>query len=190
MSDRHIVVGAGPVGTHVARLLAEQGADVVVVVTRTGTTVASDARPIKSVRLDATNSDELSNLADGATVIYNCANPTDYTTWETVWPRLATSFKTAAERTGALLAVAGNLYPYGPVPGGVMTEQTPDAATDHKGVLRARMWAELRDGHAAGTLGAVDVRASDYVGTGRRRPERSYEPGTSGGLQRQNRVGR
>lgn len=165
MPDRHIIIGAGPVGTHVARLLADRGSEVIIA-TRSGTAVTSESRPIESVRLDATNSDELSKLADGAAVIHNCANPTDYTTWETVWPRLATSFKTAAERTGALLAVTGNLYPYGPVRGGVMTEQTPDAATDHKGALRARMWAELRDAHVAGTLRAVEVRASDYVGTG------------------------
>ncbi|MEO6956736.1 MAG: NAD-dependent epimerase/dehydratase family protein [Antricoccus sp.] len=165
MSDRHIVVGAGPVGTHVARLLAERGAEVVVA-TRSGTVVTSGSRPIDSVALDATDADALSRLTEDATALYNCANPTDYTTWEKVWPPLAASLKTVAERTGALLAVTGNLYPYGPVPGGVMTEQTPDAATDYKGALRARMWTELRDAHAVGTLRAVEVRASDYVGTG------------------------
>jgi nucleoside-diphosphate-sugar epimerase len=47
-----------------------------------------------------------------------------------------------------------------------MTEGMPDAATDHKGVMRARMWAELKEGHDRGTLRAVEVRASDYVGRG------------------------
>ena len=32
--------------------------------------------------------------------LFNCANPTDYTTWEEVWPPLAESLLTAAERTG------------------------------------------------------------------------------------------
>ncbi|WP_187289823.1 NAD-binding protein, partial [Curtobacterium sp. B8] len=30
MSDRHLVIGAGPVGRHVAAVLAERGADVTV----------------------------------------------------------------------------------------------------------------------------------------------------------------
>lgn len=162
MSDRHVIVGAGPVGTHLARLLTERGSEVVVA-TRSGTLVADD---VTSVAIDAGDADALSGLAEGAVAVYNCANPGDYTTWETVWPALASSLRTTAERTGAVLAVTGNLYPYGPVPGGRMVEGLPDVATDHKGMLRARMWADLATAHAAGSLRAVEVRGSDYVGTG------------------------
>jgi nucleoside-diphosphate-sugar epimerase len=162
MSDRHVVVGAGPVGTHLARLLAGRGSEVVVA-TRSGTPVGEG---ISSVPLDAGDADALSRLTEGAVALYNCANPGDYTTWESVWPPLARSLRTTAERTGAVLAVTGNLYPYGPVPGGRMVEGMPDAATDHKGVLRSRMWADLAAAHAAGALRAVEVRGSDYVGTG------------------------
>ncbi|MGU3432215.1 NAD-dependent epimerase/dehydratase family protein [Actinomycetes bacterium M1A6_2h] len=161
MSDRHVIVGAGPVGTHVAQLLAARGSDVVVV-TRRGTALPGTT----AVALDASDADALSSLTEGAVALYNCANPADYSTWETVWPPLARSLRLAAERTGAVLAVTGNLYPYGPVSGGRMVEGMPDAATDHKGVLRARMWAELKQAHDAGSLRAVEVRASDYVGTG------------------------
>ncbi|GGG22355.1 NAD-dependent epimerase [Rhodococcoides trifolii] len=161
MSDRHIVVGAGPVGTSVARLLADRGSEVVVV-TRRGTAVES----AQSVAMDASDSDALAELTEGAVALYNCANPTDYTTWEDVWPPLARSLRLAAERTGAVLAVTGCLYPYGPVAGGRMVEGMPDAATDHKGVLRAQMWAELKEAHDAGILRAVEVRASDYMGLG------------------------
>ncbi|WP_328813280.1 NAD-dependent epimerase/dehydratase family protein [Rhodococcus sp. NBC_00297] len=161
MSDRHVVVGAGPVGTHVARLLADRGSEVVLV-SRRGTT----APGVTSATLDASDADALSALTDGAVALYNCANPSDYTQWHQVWPPLARSLRTAAERTGAVLAVTGTLYPYGPVSDGVMREGMPDAATDHKGVLRAQMWAELADAHRAGSLRAVEVRGSDYVGTG------------------------
>ncbi|MGB3769805.1 MAG: NAD-dependent epimerase/dehydratase family protein [Rhodococcus sp. (in: high G+C Gram-positive bacteria)] len=161
MSDRHIVVGAGPVGTHVARLLADRGSEVVLA-SRRGTALGGAT----SVPLDASDVDGLTALVDGAVALYNCANPGDYTSWETVWPPLARSLRLAAERTGAVLAVTGNLYPYGPVADGVMREGMPDAATDHKGVLRAHMWAELEAAHQAGSLRAVEVRASDYVGTG------------------------
>ena len=60
-------------------------------------------------------------------MLYNCANPADYTQWEARWPPLAASFLAAAERTGAVYAITGNLYPYGPVDG-PLTEDLPDAA--------------------------------------------------------------
>lgn len=161
MSDRHVVVGAGPVGTHLARLLVARGSEVVLV-SRRGVGVPGAT----ATALDAADTDGLTALTDGAVALYNCVNPADYTQWQTVWPPIARSLRTVAERTGAVLAVTGCLYPYGPVPDGVMREGMPDAATDAKGVLRAQMWAELADAHRAGTLRAVEVRASDYVGTG------------------------
>ncbi len=162
MSDRHLVIGAGPVGRHTARLLAERGSEVVVA-TRSGTDTGIDG--VTHVRLDASDVDALSAAAEGMSVLYNCANPADYTTWETFWPPLASSLLEAAERSGAVYAITGNLYPYGPVDG-AMHERLPDAATDHKGVLRARLWADAKALHDAGRIRAVEVRGSDYVGTG------------------------
>ena len=60
---------------------------------------------------------------------------------------------------------ASCLYPYGPTDA-PMVEGQPDAATDHKGRLRAGMWAEARSRHEAGRLRAVEVRGADYVGAG------------------------
>lgn len=162
MNDRHIIVGAGPVGRHVAQLLAARGSDVTVV-TRSGTSTGIDG--VNHVAADASDADQLGELAEGASVLYNCANPGDYTTWQTVWPPLAASFLAAAERSGVVLAITGNLYPYGPVDG-PMTETTPDAATDAKGILRAQMWADAKARGDAGRIRAVEVRGSDYVGPG------------------------
>ncbi|WP_291055843.1 NAD-dependent epimerase/dehydratase family protein [Herbiconiux sp.] len=162
MTDRHIIVGAGPVGRHVASLLAERGSEVVVA-TRSGTDLGLPG--VASARVDATDAAALTELASGADVLYNCANPGDYTKWDATWPPLATSLLETARRTGAVYAITGNLYPYGPVDGS-MYEGLPDAATDHKGVLRARMWAEAKAAHEAGELRAVEVRGSDYVGPG------------------------
>jgi nucleoside-diphosphate-sugar epimerase len=162
MDDRHLVVGAGPVGRHAAQLLAARGSQVVIA-TRSGTDPGIDG--VTAVRLDASDPDALAAAAEGASVLYNCANPADYTTWDTVWPPLGAAMLTAAERTGAVHAITGNLYPYGPVDG-PMREDMPDAATDHKGVLRARMWAEAKAAHEAGRLRAVEIRGSDYVGLG------------------------
>lgn len=162
MNDRHIVVGAGPVGRHIAQLLAERGSDVTVV-SRSGTSTGIEGVIHKSV--DAADPGQLTAAVEGAAVLYNCANPGDYTTWDKVWPPLASSFLKAAERTGAVLAITGNLYPYGPVSVPIV-ESLPDAAIDHKGILRARLWADALEAHQAGRIRAVEVRGADYVGTG------------------------
>ena len=162
MTDRHLVIGAGPVGRHVAQLLAARGSEVVVA-TRSGTDTGITG--VTHLRLDATDTDALSAAADGMSVLHNCANPGDYTTWDTFWPPLASALLVAAERSGAVYAITGNLYPYGPVDGS-MHEGLPDAATDHKGVLRAQMWADAKALHDDGRIRAVEVRGSDYVGPG------------------------
>jgi nucleoside-diphosphate-sugar epimerase len=162
MPETMVIVGAGPVGTHTARLLADRG-DRVVVVTRSGR--GPDLPGVTRVAADASDPDGLSGVAAGAAALFNCANPTDYTAWERVWPPLAGSLVRTAERTGATLITASSLYGYGPT-AAPMVEGQPDLATDHKGRLRAGMWAQARSRHEAGRICAVEVRGSDYVGAG------------------------
>jgi nucleoside-diphosphate-sugar epimerase len=162
MSDNHLIVGAGPIGRHVAALLAERGSRVTVV-SRSGRSTGIDG--VEHLALDASDADALARAAEGTDYLYNCANPADYTQWERVWPPLAASLLSAAERSGAVYAITGTLYPYGPVEVPI-SEDLPEAATDHKGRLRARMWAEAKAAHDAGRLRAVEVRGSDYMGRG------------------------
>lgn len=157
-----LIVGAGPVGTETATALLEAGLTVTVA-TRSGSRPALDG--VSRIAVDASDPDALTEAAQGASAIFNCANPGDYTTWSEVWPPLAESLLTAAERTGATLVTAAALYPYGPVEG-PMVEGMPDRAKDKKGLIRAGMWAEAKARHDAGRIRAVEVRASDYVGTG------------------------
>src|SRR3954454_13933966 len=160
MSDRHVIIGAGPVGQAVAAVLAQRGADVVVA-SRSGQGPALEGA--RRVTLDATDADALTRLTDGAQVLYNCVNPPRYDAWPEMWPRLAAALLVAAERTGAVLAVTGNLYPYGPLDG-PMVEGMPDAAPGTKAQIRARMTAEALALHAAGRIRTVEVRGSDFVG--------------------------
>lgn len=157
-ASRHVIVGAGPVGSATAVQLAEAGHEVVVV-TRSG---SGPAHPrITRVAADAADAAGLAALAEGAVALYNCANP-PYHRWSQEWPPLAASLLAAAESSGAVLATVSNLYPYGPVDG-AMTEQTPLAATGAKAGVRRRMWLDALAAHEAGRVRVTEVRGSDYV---------------------------
>jgi nucleoside-diphosphate-sugar epimerase len=155
----HLIVGAGPVGTGAASLLAERG-ERVRIVSRRGS--GPEHPLIERVGADATAVDRLAELAAGAAAVYNCANPA-YHRWLTDWPPIAEAVLTAAERSGAVLAITSNLYGYGPVDGPI-TDTTPLAATHPKLRLRADMWREALARQEAGRIRAVtEVRSSDYI---------------------------
>jgi nucleoside-diphosphate-sugar epimerase len=156
---RHVVVGAGAVGSQVARLLADRG-ERTRLVTRSGS--GPEHPGIELVAVDAASLDRLTALAEGADALYNCANPA-YHRWEIDWPPLAGALLGAAERTGAVLATTSNLYGYGPcdLP---MTELTTLAPTARKGRVRARMWEDALAAHQAGRARVTEIRGSDYLG--------------------------
>ncbi len=152
-----VVVGAGPVGSAVARLLADRGDDVRLV-TRTGG--GPDHPRIDSVAADATDSAVLRKLAEGAETLFSCGGPA-YHRWVTEWPPLGASLIETAAASGAVLLTTGNLYAYGQ-PTGPMTEGDPDRPNSVKGEVRAKLWA---DALAAG-IRTAEVRGSDYLGAG------------------------
>lgn len=158
---RHLVVGAGPIGSAVAELLAADGSSVVVV-SRSG--AGPQAEGVVRVAADAADAGRLADLARGAAAVYNCLNPA-YHRWPQDWPPMAASLLAAAESSGAVLATCSNLYAYGPVDG-PMTEDLPLAPSDPKGEVRAQMWHDALAAHEAGRVRATEVRASDYVGPG------------------------
>ncbi len=157
----HLILGAGPVGRATAALLARNGQDVTLA-SRSGTGVAIDG--VRRLALDAADPAALLAAANGQDALYNCLNPA-YTRWSTDWPPLANALLAAAERSGAVLATASNLYAYGPV-AGPMVAGLPDASPEARGRVRARMWADALAAHESGRLRAVEVRASDYLGPG------------------------
>ena len=156
----YVVVGFGPAGAATARLLVEKGHSVRVV-TKSG---RSPEAGIEHLALDATDSERLIEASQGAVAIYSCAAP-PYHRWTSDWPPLASSLFAAAEATGAVLVMLGNLYGYGPVDG-PMTEKLPLAATGPKGRLRAALWEQAQRLHEQGRIKAVEVRASDFFGPG------------------------
>ncbi len=156
--SEHVIVGAGAVGSAVATLLAERG-EHVRLISRRGT--GPECAGIERVAADATDTQRLTELAAGAAVLYNCANP-QYHRWFTDWPPLASALLTTAARTGAVLAAMSNVYGYGPVRGPI-SQQAPAAATHPKLRLREQMWQDALAAHRAGRIRATEVRASDYI---------------------------
>jgi nucleoside-diphosphate-sugar epimerase len=154
----HVIVGKGPVGTTTADLLAAEGHEVRVLSRSGGTSTGA----VEHRQVDAADAGAVAAAATGAAVLYNAVNPA-YHRWATDWPPVATALLTAAERTGAVLVTMGNLYGYGR-PTGPMTPDSPLAATDTKGRVRARMWADALAAHEAGRVRVTEARAADFVG--------------------------
>ncbi|MCW2508662.1 MAG: NAD-dependent epimerase/dehydratase [Modestobacter sp.] len=154
----HVIVGKGPVGTTTAERLADDGHQVRVL-SRSG---GRSTERIEHRQVEATDAEALTAAARGAAALYNAVNPA-YTRWATDWPPVAAAMLAAAERTGAVLVTMGNLYGYGR-PAGPMTPDSPLAATDTKGQVRARMWVEMHAAHQAGRVRVTEARAADFVG--------------------------
>ncbi|MEU4239549.1 NAD-dependent epimerase/dehydratase family protein [Actinoplanes sp. NPDC026619] len=154
----HVIIGSGPIGSAIARLLVDQG-ESVRMITRSGS--GPDLPGVERIAADASDAARLTALSAGAEAIYNCANP-KYTEWERLWFPMNDAMIAAAKATGAVYVITGNLYGYGPQPGGRMNENTPMAAVGRKGKVRIKMW---RDALNSGVR-TVEVRGSDYVGAG------------------------
>lgn len=157
--SKHVIVGAGPIGTATALLLAGRGEEIVVV-TRSGS--GPDHPAITRTAADAGSSAAMGEITAGAAAIYNCANPR-YHRWQTDWPPIARSLLSAAEGSGAVLVTVSNLYAYGRV-SAPMTEDLPLVPNGAKGEVRAQMWRDALAAHEAGRVRVTEVRGSDYVG--------------------------
>jgi len=167
---RHTILGKGPIGRTLARHLADAGHEVHVL-SRSGPRPGSPARTevagggsIAHHVVDGTDADALTTHARGSAALFNCVNPA-YHRWVTDWPPVAAALLTAAERTGAVLVITGNLYGYG-AGNRHMHEDDPQATRETKGRVRARMWADALARHEAGALRTTEVRGSDYLGPG------------------------
>ena len=154
----HVIVGKGPVGTTTAEVLAARGHSVRVLSRSGGVSTGA----VEHRRVDASDAAALTAATTGAAALYNAVNPA-YHRWPTDWPPVAAALLTAAERSGAVLVTMANLYVYGR-PTGPMTPQSPLAATDTKGRVRAAMWREALAAHEAGRIRMTEARAGDFVG--------------------------
>jgi len=154
----YVVVGAGPVGRETARLLGEEGHDVVL----TSRSVGSNAlRNVRAIQADATNASELSRICRGADAIFMCAMAT-YHRWPTDFFPIIDGTVGAAEAVGAKLVVLGNLYGYGENAESPLRSDLSLDPTSKKGTARTIMWQRA----VRANVPAIEIRSSDYLGHG------------------------
>jgi nucleoside-diphosphate-sugar epimerase len=159
---RHVIAGAGPIGSGLALRLAEDG-ERVTVVTRSGG--GPQHALIDRVKGDVADADWFTSVVVGAATVVNAVNP-PYGSWDRDWPPLHRSFVRAASDTGARLVSMENLYGYGKPahPGGIIQDGDPLRPNSVKGRVRAEMSEAIFALHASGALRASAIRASDFFG--------------------------
>lgn len=156
---RTLIIGAGPIGTAVARQLAESGNSV-----RLGTRSGSGPQHprIELVRLDARDRAQVARAADGCDVIAHCMHaPYAARAWQELLPAAERSVLAAAADSGAVVVFPESLYAFDAanLPIG---ETTPIVADSGKRGVRT----ELLRARAASGVTCRSVVASDYFGPG------------------------
>ena len=153
-----IVIGAGPVGSTIARQLADEGRPVTVL-TRSGS--GPEHALVERRRVDASSATGLTDALAGATVVFDCMHPSRYRAdaWRAELPGAERTVLEAAGRAGAVVVFPESLYAYGRV-SGTITETTPRTADFGKPAVRAEL-IRARERSATAT---VSVVASDFYG--------------------------
>lgn len=159
-TELHVVFGTGPLGRAVIRELVAQGKQVRVV-NRSGQ-LQDVPVGVEVVVGDATSSENVRTLCQGATVAYHCAQP-GYTHWPKDFPPITNGIIKGLSGTDTKLVFGDNLYMYGPVSGPI-TEDLPYRATGHKGRTRILMANAVLEAHKSGKIRATIGRGSNFYG--------------------------
>lgn len=174
----HVVLGAtGGIGGAITRALVAQGLPTRAV-SRSGKDVVDGA---ESVAADVSDPEQARRAVSGATVVYHSVMPA-YHRWPQEFPALNDSVIGATREVGARLVYVDNLYMYGPTTE-ARTEETPQRATDKKGLVRKQLSAQLLEAHERGDIEVAIGRLPDYFGPGAGRSATGglfFEPAVEG----------
>ena len=162
-----VILGAGPVGLTAGSLFGQRGV-AVRYVTRSG-------RPVpgaESVAAEVSDAAALESAAAGATILVHAVG-IPYQDWVKGFPPIQAAVLRVAEKTGAVVVFAENLYSYS-ASMGHLTESSPEVPPTKKGELRLSLSTQWLEAHRAGRSKGVSVRASDYFGPGATRSPNSH----------------
>lgn len=176
MSNTQVIFGTGPLAQSVMRALRKRENINIRMVNRSGNQgeIPADVEVIAS---DAYDESKVKDLTQGATVVYQCAQPA-YTEWAEKFPLLQTAILNGTAANGAKLIVGDNLYMYGKTDGAVIHEKLPYNAHGTKGMTRAKLAEQLISAHQSGKIRMAMARGSDFYGEGVRQStmgERVFE---------------
>ncbi len=154
---KHLVVGAGQIGPHVARRLAESGQGVTVA-TRSG----RGPTELPNVSLDATDGAALRTALEDVDVLHLCLHASAYRddVWRRELPGLERTVLDAAEATGTTVVFPESLYAFDA--GEPINAASALAPRSPLGEVRRA----LLDQRAASTATTVSVVAGDFIGPG------------------------
>lgn len=179
-SNLHVVFGAGPLGRAVTHELVRRG-QAVRVVSRRGQ-MAEAPQGVELVAGDLYNASAVRQLAQGAAVAYQCAQPA-YHEWPQKFPPLQAAIIEGLTGSGVKLVIAENTYMVGDTQGKPLTEDLPHAAHTRKGKVRAAMSEAALAAHRAGKVRVALGRGSDFFGPwalGSSHGERVFYPALAG----------
>ncbi len=159
----HVIFGTGPLGLSVMRELVRRGKPVKMF-NRSGKAPQGVPAEVSVAAGDAFSLDFTRQACQGASVVYQCAQPA-YQEWVGKFPALQNSILEGAASAKAKLIVGDNLYMYGQV-NGAIHEGLPYAAHTRKGKTRAAMAEALLAAHQSGKVRAALGRGSDFYGPG------------------------
>lgn len=158
-----LVLGAtGGIGGAVARNLLKRGWHIKAL-TRDVGKAGKTAGDFEWIAGDALNPQDVSNAAEGVSLIVHAVNPPGYRDWEKLVVPMLDNTIAAAKRVGARLLLPGTVYNFGPDAFPVLAEDSPQHPVTRKGRLRVMMEQRLKDASASG-LDVLIVRAGDFFG--------------------------
>jgi nucleoside-diphosphate-sugar epimerase len=159
--ERHVVFGAGQVGSLLAERLLALGHEVRVAKRSPG----GVPHGALAVLGDAAREEFCTEAAAGAAVVYHCMNPPyNAKAWAELLPRYMQNLIAASARAGARLVVLDNVYMLGRPNGRRLSEETPANPSSRKGEIRAQVSQMMFDAHRRGDVRATSARASDFYG--------------------------
>lgn len=161
LKELHVIFGTGPLGMAVMRELVSRGLSVRLV---NSSGRASAPEGVEVVKGNAYSVESTTSLAEGAAVVYQCAQP-PYHEWPQKFPALQAAILEGAAANKAKLVIGENLYMYGEVSDRIH-EGLPYNAQTRKGRTRAKMAELALAAHQTGKVQVAIGRGSDFFGPG------------------------